>query len=413
MATIFLLSVDRMLAQRIDEAMGGRVSVELVQSIEREALAGPCLIVIDRAAIPPERALSAAIGTVVESAGGRPVVLATQEMEAEPLLRAIRAGVADVIPRDGEGAEIAAVLARLLNDAAADRASRGRLTLVLGADRDACAMVATDMAIAASQGSGQGSTLLIDCTLPTSAAATYLDLSVDYGLASAISDMERLDASLLASTVARHGPSGLMLLTFDGGTGAEPAGLAPGDLAALIRLLRGCCSDVVLNAGNLRHGGLLREVVAEATQVELLCGQSIREIEACRRLLDRIGAERERVEAMRLLLWDHLPGVLLDGRRMADALGVGSVLALPTDRVRMRNALNAGRPLAMEADGGAYMAAIRRACGVAPKAGGIDRLRRAMLKVVSDFEPDAGIWRLGAARPAKLNRGKQTSEPAS
>lgn len=378
MATIFLLSVDRMLAQRIDEAMGNHVSVELVQSIDRDALAGQSLIVIDRAAIPPERALSAAIATVVDSANGRPVVLATEEMEAQPLLRAIRAGASDVIPRGGEGAEIAAVLARLLNDAAADRGSRGGLTLLLGADRDACAMVATDMAIAA----GQGSTLLIDCTLPTSAAASYMDLSVDYGLASAISDMERLDASLLASTVARHGPSGLMLLTFDGGTGAEPAGLTPGDLAALIRLLRHICSDVVLNAGSLRHSGLLREVVAEADRVELLCGQSIREIEACRRLIDRIGAERSQVEAMRLLVWDHLPAVLLDGRRMADALGVGSVLALPTDRARMRNALNAGRPLAMEADGGTYMGAIRRACGVTPKAGGIDRLRQAMLRVV-------------------------------
>lgn len=382
MAAIFLLSVDRMLAQRIEEAMSGRASVALVQSIEREELAGPCLIVIDRAAIPPERALSAAIGAVVESAGGRPVVLATEEMEAEPLLRAIRAGVDDVIPREGEGTEIAAVLARLLKDAAADRGDRGRLTVLLGADRDACAMVATDMAIAGRPSSTRNSALLIDCTLPTSGAATYLDLNVDYGLASAVADMERLDASLLASTAARHGPSGLMLLTFDGGTGVEPAGLTPGDLAALIRLLRGCCGDVVLNAGSLRHGGLLREVVAEADRVELLCGQSIREIEACRRLLGRIGAERERVEAMRLLVWDHLPGVLLDGRRMADALGVGSVLALPVDRARMRNALNAGRPMAMEADGGTYMAAIRRACGVAAKAGGIDRLRRAMLKVV-------------------------------
>ncbi|KEQ50216.1 AAA family ATPase [Sphingobium chlorophenolicum] len=378
MAAIFLLSVDRMLARRIEEAMGGRATVELVQSIEREALAKPCLIVIDRAAIPPERALSAAIGTVVESAGGRPVVLATGEMEAEPLLRAIRAGVDDVIPRDGEGAEIAVVLARLLNDAVADRGHRGRLTLVLGADRDACAVVASDMAIAGAR----GATLLVDCTLPTSAAATYLDLSVDYGLASAVGDRDRLDASLLASTVARHGPSGLMLLTFDGGTGVEPAGLTPGDLAGLIRLLRGCCDHVVLNAGSLRHGGLLREVAAEADRVELLCGQTIREVEACRRLLDRIGAERERVAAMRLLVWDHLPGVLLDGRRMAEALGVGSVLALPVDRARMRNALNAGRPMAMEADGGAYMAAVRRACGVGAKVGGIDRLRRAMLKVV-------------------------------
>lgn len=383
MATIFLLSVDRMLAQRIEEAMGGRASVELVQHIDREALAGACLIVIDRAAIPPERPLSTAIGAVVEGAAGRPVILATEEMEAEPLLRAIRAGVDDVVPRNGEGAEMAAVLARLLKEAEADRGNRGRLTLLIGADRDACAMVATDMAIAA----GQDSTLLIDCTLPTSAAATYLDLSVDYGLASAIGDRDRLDASLLASTVARHGPSGLMLLTFDGGTGAEPAGLMPGDLAALIRLLRSCCSDVVLNAGSLRHGGLLREMVAEADRVELLCGQSIREIEACRRLLGRIGAERSQVEAMRLLVWDHLPGILLDGRRMADALGVGSVLALPTDRARMRNALNAGRPMAMEADGGAYMAAIRRACGVAAKGGGMDRLRRMMLRVVGDLEP--------------------------
>lgn len=380
MARIILLSVDRALAQRIEEAMGGRVPVALAQSVDAQTLEGPGLIVIDRAAIPPERALSAAIGAVVDSANGRPVVLATGEMEAEPLLRAIRAGASDVIPRAGEGTEIAAVLARLLHEAAADRASRGRLTLLLGADRDACAMAATDMAICLA--AQRPSTLLIDCTLPTSAAASYLDLSVDYGLASAIGDMDRLDASLLASTAARHGPSGLMLLTFDGGTGAEPAGLTPGDLAALIRLLRHICGDVVLNAGSLRHGGLLREAMAEADRVELLCGQSIREIEACRRLIDRIGADRERVEAMRLLVWDHLPGVLLDGRRMADALGVGSMLAVPTDRARMRNALNAGRPMAMEADGGAYMAAIRRACGMAPKAGGIDRWRRAMLKVV-------------------------------
>jgi pilus assembly protein CpaE len=384
MAGILLLSVDRMLAQRIEEALGGRVPVELVQSLD--AAEGPGVIVIDRAAIPPERALSAAIATVIESAAGRPVVLATDDLEAEPLLRAIRAGAKDVVPRDGPPAEIAAVLGRLLSDAVTDRGGRGRLTLVLGVDREACALAATDMALTFA-GKGESS-LLIDCTLPTSAAATYLDLPVDYGLASAISDMDRLDAGLFAGTAARHDPSGLMLLTFDGGTGAEPAGLSPGDLSALIKLLRGFCGDVVLNAGSLRHSGLLRDVAAQADRVDLLCGQSIREIEATRRLIDRIGAERERVEAMRLLVWDHLPGVLLDGRRMADALGVGSVMALPVDHGRLRNALNAGRPLALEGDGGAYMAAIRRACGVdAGQGGGIDRLRRAMLKVVGEWEP--------------------------
>lgn len=381
MAAILLLSIDRTLAQRIDDAMGARVAVELVQSIDPEALDGPCVIVIDRAAIPPERALAAAIGTVRDSAGGRPVVLATEDRDPDQLLRAIRAGADDILPREAEGPEIPAILSRLLSNAIADQGNQGRLTLLLGADRDACAMVATDMAI--SHAVGGPSTLLIDCTLPTSAAETYLDLSVDYGLASAIADMDRLDASLLSSAVARHGSSGLMLLTFDGGTGAEPSGITPTDLTALLRLLRGCCGNVVLNAGSLRHGGLLRDMVAQADRVELLCSQSIRDLQACRRLIDRIGTDRASVEAMRLLVWDHQPAVLLDGRRMADALGVGSVLALPTDRARTRNAMNAGRPLALEADGGAYMQAIRRACGTGTGAtSGITRLRKAMLRVV-------------------------------
>src|SRR3546814_13633865 len=38
MAKILLLSVDRVLAQRIEEATGGGATVELAQSVEREAL---------------------------------------------------------------------------------------------------------------------------------------------------------------------------------------------------------------------------------------------------------------------------------------------------------------------------------------------------------------------------------------
>lgn len=380
MANILLLSVDRVLAERIGQAMGDRVTVDLVQSVDPDRLNAPCVIVIDRAAIPPERAIATAIATVKDSAAGRAVVLATGDREAEPLLHAIRAGADDVIPREGEGAEIAAVLSRLLNSAMADQDNHGRLTLLLGADRDAAAMAATDMAISLAV-AGSGPVLLIDCTLPTSAAQTYLDIPVTYGLAAAVADRDRLDAGLLASALARHDASGLMLLTFDGGTGTEPSGISPGDLAALIRLLRRCCGHLVLNAGSLRHPGLLRETVAQADRVELLCSQSIRELEASRRLLENIGTDRAHVEAMRLLVWDHQPGILLDGRRLADALGIGSVMALPADRVRLRNALNAGRPMALDADGGPYMQAIRRACGTGT-ASRIDRLRKTVLKVV-------------------------------
>lgn len=379
MAKIILLSVDRALAQRIEEAMAGRATLTLAQSIEPDLLDGPAVIVIDHAAVSPERSLIAGIGAVAESAAGRPIVLATDDRDADHILQAVRAGADDIIPRTAEAGEVADILSRLLSGAIADHGGGGRLTLVMGADPEAAAMVATDMGL--SRAREGAPTLLLDCTMPTSAAQAYLDLPVSYGLASAIADINRLDASLLSSALARHGPTGLMLLTFDGGTGTEPVGIAPTEIAALVRLLRACCGDVILCAGSLRHGGLLRDLAALADRIELLCAQSIRELEASRRLLDRIGADN--AARTRLLVWDHHPAILLDSRRMADVLGVGSSLALPTDRVRVRNALNAGQPIAMDSDGGAYMQAIRRACGAKAPAlrnplAGLDRVRRAM-----------------------------------
>jgi len=385
MAGILILSVDRMLTQRIEAAMGGRVSVEMVQALEPQMLDGPGIVVIDRAAIPPERSLAAAIGAVAQSAGGRQIVLASDEAGSEEILSAVRAGAHDFIARQAEGKEVTEVMARLLNSALADQNSQGHLTLLLGADPEAVALLATDMALV--RAAGRQSGLLIDCTLPTSAAAAYLDLDVSYGMASAIADIERLDANLLSSALARHGQTGLQLLTFDGGTGAEPVGVSPGDIVALVRLLRACSSDVVLNAGSLRHGGLLRDLCLIADRIELVCTQSIRDLEAMRRLLDKITPDAVMMARMRLLMWDHQPGVLLDGKRMTEALGITTSLCIPTDPVRQRNALNAGRPVALESDGGPYLQAVRRASGVfaLPPAGArgqIDKLRRAMMRAV-------------------------------
>ena len=383
MAEILLLSIDRMLAQRIGDAMGQRVDVRMVQSLDAEPLTRPGVIVMDRSAIPSDRSLAASISAVADQAAGRLIVLATDEQDSEQILHAVRAGARDVIAREAEGTEITNVLSRLLNATIAQQSTGGRLTLVLGVDQEATAMVATDIALIRS--ADRQPSLLIDCSLPTSAAAAYLDLDVTYGLASAIADIERLDASLLSSALARHTASGLGLLTFDGGTGAEPAGIAPTDIAALVRLLRACSSELVFCAGSLRHGGLLRELALLADEVDIVCAQSIRELEAARRLLDRISPDHATLERMQLLVWDHQPTVLLDGRRMADVLGTGSMIPLPVDRAQSRNALNAGQPLGTASDGGAYQQALRRACGAGPHIakgalGAIQQLRRGVLR---------------------------------
>jgi len=384
MVRIHLLSIDRALAQRITDAMGSHVTVEMAQSLEDASFDGPGVVVIDHASIPAERSMASVIAEVAQAAPGRAVVLATEDMYAVQVLQAIRSGATDVMPRGAVAAEVSEILSRVLNSALASQGRLGRLTLVLGTDRDATAMCATDMALAHSMDGA--TTLLIDCTLPSSTAEAYLDLKVEYGLAAAVTDIDRMDASLLADALARHERSGLSLLTLDGGTGAEPVGVGPADIVGLIQMLRASCAHVVLCGGSLRNGGLLRELASQAQTIEIVCSQSIRELDACRRLLDRVALDTASAQRLRLLVWDHDPRILLDGRRMADALDIDTVLGIPAERVRLRNALNAGRPLMAERDSGVYGQAIRRAAGITAAVKGsnfgIDRMRKAILRSV-------------------------------
>jgi len=384
MAKVYLLSIDRAFAQHIAEAMGERVDVEMVQSIADIVFEGPGVIVVDHAAVPPERSLTAWITAVGDVAQGRAIVLATEDMYAAQVLLAIRAGASDVVARHADGAEISGILSRVLNHAILAQGRAGRMTLVLGADQEATAIAATDMALSCSIAGTP--TLLIDCTLPSSTAEAYLDLKVDYGIASAVSDIDRMDTSLLSDALTRHEASGLSVITLDGGTGSEPAGLSPSDVVGLVQLLQASCGNVILCAGSLRHSGVLRELASKAEAIDVVCSQSIRELDACRRLLDRIALDTASVERLRLIVWDHNPHILLDGGRMADVLGIEAVLNMPTDRVRMRNALNAGQPLAMQKDGNGYLQAIRRACAIeAPARGtraGLDKVRRAIMRSV-------------------------------
>jgi pilus assembly protein CpaE len=384
MARIHLLSIDRALAQRISDAMGAHVAVEMVQSLDGAEFDGPGIVVIDHASIPAERAMASVIAEVSQAAAGRSIVLATEDMYAGHVLQAIRSGAADVMPRGAVAAEVSEILSRVLNTSLTSHGRLGRFTLVLGTDRDATAVVATDMALAHCLDGT--STLLIDCTLPTSTAEAYLDLKVDYGIASAISDIDRMDASLLGDALAHHDRSGLSLLTLDGGTGAEPVGIGPADIVGLIQLLRTSCGHVVLCGGSLRNGGLLRELASQAQAIEVVCSQSIRELDACRRLIDRIGLDTASAERLRLIVWDYDSRVLLDGRRMAEILDIDPVITIPVDHVRIRNALNAGRPLMIERDGGSYVQAVRRAIGRNEAStgamAGIGRIKRRILQSV-------------------------------
>lgn len=348
MADIILLSIDRIFAERIEQAFDQRAKFRFVQQLVREDLPGAGVIVLDRAAIPQNRSLTSAVADTVAQAQGLPVVLACDTDDVAEVLAAIRAGATDVLPRDATGEEITLVLGRRLNAAIVGQARRGSLTLVLGPNPEAVALFSTDLALSYAQ-DGR-STVLVDCTIPKSACESYLDVKVSYGIASAVADMARLDASLLGNSLAQHRPSGLMLLTLDGGAQAEPVGLSVQDVSSLVELLQACCSNIVFCVGNLRNAALLGTLVQMADSVEMVATQSILELEALRRLTETVGISPEDRARSRLLMWDHQPAVLLDGKRMGDVLGVGQTLGIPVNPAQIRNALNLGRPIMSDSE---------------------------------------------------------------
>lgn len=388
MADILLLSIDRLLAERIEQAFEQRAKFRLVHQLVRSDLPGAGVIVLDRAAIPQNRSLTSAVADTVAQAEGLPVVLACDAANAAEVLAAIRAGAADVLPRDAAADEIAVVLGRRLNAAIVGQARRGQLTLVLGSSAEAVALLSTDIAL--SYANAGRSTVLVDCTIPKSGCETYLDVKVTYGVASAVADMARLDASLLRNSAAQHKASALMLLTLDGGAQSEPANLSANDVSALVELLQACCGHVVFCAGNLRNAMLLSTLVRMADTIEVVASQSILELEALRRLLDAMAMSAEDRARSRLLMWDHQPSVLLDGKRMSDVLGIGHTLGIPVDPVRMRNALNLGRPVMAESEGSdAYRHAVQAITGVARSHQGPSLVGRMSGALVRGFQRGA------------------------
>jgi pilus assembly protein CpaE len=385
MQEVCLLSVDRALADRLTESLGGGVSVKLMQALSPPGAAAS-VIVMDESAAPPDRSIGTALASIVESARGRPVILATEKADAETVLAAVRAGAADVIDRHGEGSDIGHVLIRLLNGQVANQNRAGHLTLVLGADPESAAILATDLALTRA-GKG-GSHLLVDCTMPTSAAEAYLDTPVDYGMASAVADLHRLDSILLSSALARHEGSGLMLLTLDGGTGIEPTGLAAFDIAALLKFLRATCDEVTFCVGSLRNSGLIRTLATHADGIEFVCSQSLRELKAARRLIEQLDLETTTLQQTRLIVWGHDEAVLLDGRRIMDVLGLGSFVNVPVDGAELRNAVNSGRPLALKGRETLYTKALRRVGGQreaaarTPAGGALERVRHGLSRIV-------------------------------
>ncbi|MGK9233427.1 hypothetical protein KXS07_18545 [Inquilinus limosus] len=317
--------------------------------------------------------LAEAVRTLAGADPEAPVIVLGDEADARSVLRVIRAGAADVVDRASDGEALRGQLGRhLAGTPRGDAGGSGTLTLVLSGQPGGEGLFTVNLAVLRAMAAGGA--LLVDGALPSSEAGAALNVPLNYTIRDAVQDLSRLDRTLLSSALGHHVASGLHVLPL-AVAGEEVHDIAPDAIVSMLLVLRALFGEVVLNAGGIRHPGLLDEFVRAAGRIYLVAPQKFTAVKACRDLLVRIGPSPQVLDRVTLVIEDHMPGIGLTEEQMREALGLKRSVRLPAARVELVNALNAGRPLVLEQPRAQYSKALAKlaAEGVAAPAAAASR----------------------------------------
>lgn len=350
MPRLLLVTGDPLLERRFAVALEGLCLVAACAcdpaAVRRAAIDGTSLIAID--GDPILGAGLALADTIACAAGilpGAPLLVIGDDDDASSVLKAVRAGATDVIARSEDSMGLRDHCARHLSTLALT-AAQGGFELVLDSLPGTAAAFATDLAVTKARAGGGG--LLIDCTLPQSLAGILLDIDLGYTAANALQDMERMDRLLVDSVLARHEPSMLRVLPLAASSHDAVDAISPDAILALAVRLGGFFPGAVVNAGSIRHAGLLRGLAAQAEAIRLVAPQTIAAIHVAKALIERLDPDEACRERLMLVVEDHDPTILLSPEQIAQALGIKRVKALAGGHAARANALNAGCPLVLD-----------------------------------------------------------------
>lgn len=364
MFRLIVASSDTALAARLIGPLEGvaaiiRSAPETAALLELCRKAAPDLVLIDADPIDGfGNLLGEAMREVASADPEALVVVLGDEGDARSVLRAIRAGAADVIDREAAGDDLRSQIVRHLTGAPrGDAAGAGALTLVMSGQPGGEGLFALNLAVLRAKARGEG--LLIDGALPSSEAGAALNVPLTYTIRDAVQDLPRLDRTLLSSALGQHASSGLHLLPL-AVAGEEVHDIAPDGIASMLLVLRAMFGEVVLNVGGIRHPGLLTEFTRTAARIYLVAPQKFTAVKACRDLLVQIAPNPQVLDRITLVVEDHMPGITLSEEQMRDALGLRRSVRLPAARVELINALNTGRPLVLDQPRAAYSRALER-----------------------------------------------------
>lgn len=282
------------------------------------------------------------------------------------MLAALRAGVQDFLDLDAPLSTsrhtLQALLSRTPPDAAgAADAPQAPLTALVSARAGlGCSLLATHLAwylqqrlqeAAAPDAGGDQEAgadalhaLLLDLGQPGGDCALYLGAPSEFDFVQAASQPRRFDRRMAQSALAHHS-SGLRLLALPRPYEGQPPEVSAADAQALLQRLRQHFHHVVADLGTFAASRLALQVASQASQLWLVCEQSVASVVASTALLRRLEAQQIPRERLGLIISRHDGQLELEAAQIARQLQLPLLAVVPERRRELARAFNQGRLL--------------------------------------------------------------------
>ena len=356
---LLLISGDPQLGERLQKAvtedcvvMTVDLRTESVDAIIARFV--PAGIVIDASTHAGTRTVLEHITTLRGQFANLPLVAIGDEMSAQLILTAFRAGIDDFLDRDASDSQIRNTLLTLLREKGTKTSSQANSLISVMSpvpceeDNDLALNIACLIAADASK-----RVLLLDLSLPSSSVRTALGLEMSFTISAAIRDMPRLDSTFLDSALSRDTHTGLWVLPlaaeFDQGMPPDTH-----QLTVLLQILKSLFDAIIISWGPFSRQAT---EIGVATHNLVCCNQRFSSVRNAKSFLAELKAKAPGVEPV-LAIHQFDTTLMPDPDSIAEATAAKTTLALRANWGAMALAHNRGEPLSLAAPS-AYADALR------------------------------------------------------
>lgn len=343
----------------LEERLGPGVSgFETIEAVLPRLLGTPTVVVLG-----PSCSDQDVLAAVERSLSSRPdvgVVLVADELSTTVLQLALRSGVKDVLTLQGDTLQIVEAIERVGGGLRPDSGSLvpaggaitetgdpsdlGRVTTVFSTKGGSGkSVIATNLAVVLAERT-DAPVVLVDADLQFGDVAVMMKLAPTHTVVDAVSNIERLDTSLLESLLATHEPSGLRVLPAP----LEPAfadQIGANDMVKIIEILQRFCAHVIIDTPAYFNDVVLG-LVEVSDDVLLVAGMDIPNIKNVKIGLQTLRLLNTPMEKLRLILNRANSKVKLDIGGVERTLQVSAEALVPSDVV-VPQSVNKGVPFVM------------------------------------------------------------------